>query len=148
HTTWFWETFVLLPHARGYEEHDPRYGFLFNSYYEALGPRHTRPERGLITRPGVAEVREYRRHVDDALAAVAERQPDAAVKLEGLIALGVAHEEQHQELILTDIKHALAANPFPSGVYPPADNAGPREAPELSWISFAGGTVAIGAAED
>src|SRR5215470_9739814 len=77
HTTWFWETFILAPHAAEYKVFDPRFAFLFNSYYEALGPRHARPERGLVSRPSVAEILAYRRHVDEALAAFALREREA-----------------------------------------------------------------------
>jgi ergothioneine biosynthesis protein EgtB len=150
HTTWFWETFILAPHTSGYEVFDPRFAFLFNSYYEALGQRHARAERGLVSRPGVAEILDYRGHVDEALAAFAERQPET-FRLQGdLIALGIAHEEQHQELILTDIKHALAANPFATAAYPPPTRAAeaPVAAPALAWRAFAGGEVEIGAADD
>ena len=103
HTTWFFETFVLSSRP-GYRLHDERFGFLFNSYYEGVGPRHDRSERGLLTRPGVAEVAAYRAHVDAAMADV----DDA----DGMVQLGLQHEQQHQELLLMDIKHVLSVNPF------------------------------------
>src|SRR5262245_55361557 len=109
HTTWFFETFVLSPHVPGYEAVDPTYGFLFNSYYEAVGPRHARPERGLLTRPGIAEIASYRQAVDEAVDDLLASGTAPAV--EGLIELGVNHEQQHQELLLMDIKHVLATNP-------------------------------------
>ena len=112
HTTWFFETFVLGEHVPGYEPFDPDYGFLFNSYYEAVGPRHSRVERGLLTRPGVAEVADYRRHVDAAmgrLLAGGRRLPAAVATL---VELGLHHEQQHQELLLMDIKHVLSLNPL------------------------------------
>jgi ergothioneine biosynthesis protein EgtB len=144
HTTWFWETFVLGPNAPGYEAFDPRFAFLFNSYYEALGERHARSERGLITRPDVAEVRAYRRSVDEALAAFAEARPADVLAFADLVTLGIAHEEQHQELLLTDIKHAFSKNPFPPAAYPAPERAA-GSAPPLRWIGFEGGETRIGA---
>jgi len=113
HTSWFFETFVLTPHAPGHAVFDARFGFLFNSYYEALGARVARAARGQLSRPSLAEVHAYRRHVDDAVARWLEdgdaRGGDDA---RALVELGLHHEQQHQELILTDIKHALASNPL------------------------------------
>jgi DinB superfamily len=123
HTSWFFETFLFGPHAPGYRVFDERFGFLFNSYYEALGARVARAERGQLSRPSLDEVHAYRRHVDDAMARWFARRPggdgDAAL---ALCELGLHHEQQHQELILTDIKHALAANPL-RPVYRAADAA-------------------------
>jgi ergothioneine biosynthesis protein EgtB len=129
HTTWFFETFLLAAVRRGYRSPFPQYDFLFNSYYNAVGERHERSRRGLLSRPTVAEVYEYRRRIDaEVLAAIeAGLPPDAAAVLE----IGLHHEQQHQELILTDLKHMLAANPlrpgyaeriaaFPSAAVPPA----------------------------
>src|ERR687897_1498609 len=114
HTTWFFETFVLAEHVAGYESFDPAYGFLFNSYYEAVGPRHARVERGLLTRPGVAEVADYRRHVDAAMGGLLADGADGTGRLPervvALVELGLNHEQQHQELLLMDIKHVLGAN--------------------------------------
>ena len=108
HTTWFFETFVLRPHHAGYRVFDPAYEYLFNSYYEAVGPRHPRPQRGMITRPGVEEILAYRRHVSGAMAElVASGRGDWAT----LVELGLHHEQQHQELILMDAKHMLSMNP-------------------------------------
>jgi ergothioneine biosynthesis protein EgtB len=106
HTSWFFETVILSKRA-GYKPFDPRFAYLFNSYYEALGPRHPRPRRGLITRPSLDEVYAFRAHVDAAMADACddESQHDA-------IMLGLHHEQQHQELILTDIKHAFFCNPL------------------------------------
>src|SRR5689334_15730069 len=109
HTTWFFETFLLLPNLPGYRVFDPRFGFLFNSYYEAAGPRHARPRRGMLTRPSAAEVADYRAHVDTAMLRLLADLPPA---LAPLVELGLQHEEQHQELLLTDILHALAENPL------------------------------------
>src|SRR4051794_34056410 len=110
HTTWFFETFLLQPHLPGYRAYDPQFGFLFNSYYEAVGPRHARPERGLITRRGAAEIGRYRAHVDDGMAALLERDLEPAVH--DLVELGLHHEQQHQELLLMDAKHVLSVNPL------------------------------------
>ena len=113
HTTWFFEEFVLGPNANGYEPADPSYRYLFNSYYEAVGPRQPRPRRGMITRPSVDEITRYRRHVDAAMLALVDARDgelDAAVT--DMIELGLNHEQQHQELILMDIKHLLFQNPL------------------------------------
>src|SRR5690606_20083829 len=98
HTSWFFETFLLTPRLAGYEVFDPRYGYLFNSYYEALGARQPRPARGLLTRPSAAEVLAFRAHVDRAMTELLAGGADDA--LLDLVDLGLAHEEQHQELIL------------------------------------------------
>jgi ergothioneine biosynthesis protein EgtB len=112
HTTWFFEQFVLVPHVSGYQEFDPAFCFLFNSYYEAVGPRHPRPSRGLLTRPPVSQVTQYRRHVD---AALQQAIPHLPPEVQAVIELGLHHEQQHQELLFTDMLHAFAANPlFPA----------------------------------
>ncbi|MCO6417662.1 ergothioneine biosynthesis protein EgtB [Siccirubricoccus sp. KC 17139] len=126
HTTWFFETFLLLPHLPGYRRLNEDYAFLFNSYYEAAGPRHARPKRGMLTRPSAAEVGEYRAHVDAAMAQLLADPPAEALPL---VELGLQHEEQHQELLLTDILHALSQNPLRPAYDPdwrePASPAGP-----------------------
>jgi ergothioneine biosynthesis protein EgtB len=109
HTTWFFETFLLLPFLPGYRRVREDYAFLFNSYYEAAGPRYARPKRGLLTRPSCTEVGEYRAAVDDAMATLLRDPPP---EVPALLELGLQHEEQHQELLLTDILHALSANPL------------------------------------
>ncbi|HWL31400.1 MAG TPA: ergothioneine biosynthesis protein EgtB [Xanthobacteraceae bacterium] len=112
HTTWFFEQFLLKPNAAGYREFDPRFGFLFNSYYVAAGPRHARPERGLITRPNVAEVAAYRAHVDRAVETLIATADSAAFAgIVSIIEIGLHHEQQHQELMFTDLLHAFAQNP-------------------------------------
>lgn len=125
HTTWFFETFLLLPQSPTYQRYRDEYAFLFNSYYVAAGPRHARPARGLLTRPGAAEITGYRGHVDAAMAALLADAPAALVDL---VELGLQHEEQHQELLLTDILHALAQNPllpaYDQGWRDPAGMAG------------------------
>ncbi|MGE0853482.1 MAG: DinB family protein, partial [Hyphomicrobiaceae bacterium] len=113
HTTWFFETFVLTPHLPGYRTPDARFAYCFNSYYEAAGPRQPRPQRGLMTRPAHDEVLAYRAHVDAGLEAmfargIAGREP----RVSALIELGINHEQQHQELILTDILALFAAQPL------------------------------------
>src|SRR6187431_430182 len=112
HTTWFFETFLLEPHVPGYTVFDPRFAFLFNSYYVAAGPRHARPKRGLITRPDATEVAAYRAHVDAAVERlIAEASASALPEILRILEIGLNHEEQHQELMLTDILHAFAQNP-------------------------------------
>lgn len=115
HTSWFFEQFVLLPHAPGYTAFDAAFTYLFNSYYEAVGARHPRPARGLITRPDAAMVTHYRRHVD---AAMHEFLPGAPPAIAELVTLGLQHEQQHQELLVTDILHAFAQNPLAPAAIP------------------------------
>ena len=115
HVTWFFETFLLKPFHPTYVELDEVYGFLFNSYYEAVGPRHTRAQRGLITRPTVDEVAEYRRHVDAAMLELLIEP--VAQEVAELVVLGFHHEQQHQELLLMDIKHLFSLNPMGPAYY-------------------------------
>jgi len=136
HTSWFFET-VILTQRPGYKPFDPRFAFLFNSYYEALGPRHARPRRGLLTRPGLDEVLAYRAHVDAAMMDVC-----ADEDLQSIIALGLNHEQQHQELILTDIKHAFFQNPLLPAYR--AKPAAPRASQDLAWCEHPGGLSLIG----
>ncbi|MDA1131770.1 MAG: ergothioneine biosynthesis protein EgtB [Proteobacteria bacterium] len=145
HTTWFFETFILERFASGWQPTRPEYRFLFNSYYEAVGPRHARPERGMLSRPSCAEVAAYRRAVDEALVDWAEAiDDDTWAVAEPLIVLGLHHEQQHQELLLTDIKHVLFQNPMAPAYA--EDLPPPRRArsPEVRWIGFDGGLVEIG----
>ncbi|MDB5393012.1 MAG: hypothetical protein JWM91_518 [Rhodospirillales bacterium] len=145
HTTWFFETFVLSQQA-GYVPFDPAFGYLFNSYYEAVGSRHPRPERGLLTRPTTETIDRYRVHVDRAMAKLIDGQttPDA---LTDLIALGLHHEQQHQELLLTDIKHAFGLNPtrpaYQAGPERPAPNSG-----AAGWVELPPGIYEAGAGSD
>ena len=112
HTSWFFEQFLLLAHHPAYRMFDPQFAYLFNSYYVAAGPRHARPARGLITRPTVAEVTAYRRHVDAAVAdLISTAEPEKLADLVPIVEIGLHHEQQHQELMLTDILHAFAQNP-------------------------------------
>ena len=141
HTTWFFETFVLRDFVPGYSLHDARFPFLFNSYYEAEGQRHARSRRGMITRPTLDEVRDYRAAVDAALIAALPDLPAAAADL---VALGCHHEEQHQELLITDILHLFAQNPIEPAIWP-AEPKRPVGVPApIGWIERAGGIVAIG----
>jgi ergothioneine biosynthesis protein EgtB len=112
HTTWFFEQFLLKPHVPGYRAFDEAFAFLFNSYYVAAGPRHARPQRGLITRPDATTVTAYRAHVDGAVLELLDRADAATLAtIAPIIELGLHHEQQHQELILTDVLHAFAQNP-------------------------------------
>ncbi len=143
HTTWFFETFVLS-RSSDYRVFDPAYHFLFNSYYEALGPRQARTRRGLITRPSVGEVLAYRAHVDAAmLERLSASECDETER--GLIVLGLAHEEQHQELILTDVLHLLSQNPLRSAYDPRWPEPSPPERTRGKFLDFSGGVVEIGA---
>lgn len=149
HTSWFFETVLLGAHARGYRVHDDRFGFLFNSYYEALGPRHPRPQRGLLTRPSQPEVLRYRAHVDEAMAALIDAADAPTWRaIEPLLMLGLQHEQQHQELLLTDAKHLLSCNPLqPTYVEPDAGircHPAPLPPGEPTWRARPGGIVAIG----
>ncbi|HEV2531745.1 ergothioneine biosynthesis protein EgtB [Phenylobacterium sp.] len=141
HTTWFWETFLLEPRLAAYRPFDPRFAYLFNSYYEALGPRQPRPERGLITRPSVDDVIAYRAHVDEAMARLLAGDP---ADYADLLDLGLAHEEQHQELILMDILHLFAASPLKPAYAPPRGRQPGSAAPPLGFVGFPGGLVEIG----
>jgi ergothioneine biosynthesis protein EgtB len=144
HTTWFFETFVLAAHDAAHRSPDPRYAFLFNSYYVQAGERHCRAQRGLATRPTLNEVFAYRAHVDEALARLIERiAGDAAHPAVPLIELGLQHEQQHQELLLTDIKHVLWTNPLrPAYGRAPAERA--RGAAPLEWHPVPEGVHWIG----
>src|SRR5437763_6688952 len=142
HTTWFFETFVLLAHVPGYHPYDCDYGYLFNSYYEAVGERHARDRRGLLTRPSAEDIGAYRRHVDRSMCDLlaASNLDDG---LRSMAELGLQHEQQHQELLLTDILHAFAQNPLlPAyGTFQPWETQ-TATAPE--FVSFDGGIVEIG----
>ncbi len=142
HVTWFFETFLLKPFHQEYAELDPSYAFLFNSYYEAAGPRHTRSGRGMITRPGVEAVGEYRRHVDAAMVEMlASPIPPDAVDL---VVLGLHHEQQHQELLLMDMKHLLSLNPMAPAYYSEAPQVPCTQPSPLGWHRFDGGIKSIG----
>ncbi len=146
HTTWFFETFVLLELCDGYERWDASTDLLFNSYYETVGERIPRPQRGLMTRPSLAEVLDYRHHVDRALLQFFERLPDheRASDVAARVELGFHHEQQHQELILTDVKHLLSLNPLRPAYR--EDRAGDVAAPVggIRWLEHPGGNAEIG----
>jgi ergothioneine biosynthesis protein EgtB len=139
HTSWFFECFVLGPAGGGYRVYDEQYAFLFNSYYETVGPFFPRDRRGVITRPGAADVSRYRRYVDQAMEQLLERSlpPEA----EAVVELGCHHEQQHQELLLMDIKHVLWMNPA-RPVYRPVRP--PKSEPRDGWLAHDGGLVEIG----
>ncbi|HEY1638192.1 MAG TPA: DinB family protein, partial [Rhizomicrobium sp.] len=140
HTTWFFETFVLSKLA-GYRPFHPAYSHLFNSYYEAVGARHARPQRGLLSRPSVDEIAGYRRHVDDAMFDLLAGGADADTA--ALVELGLNHEEQHQELILTDLLHAFAQNPL-QPAYAAYRAAPYSDAMAFQFDRFDGGITEIG----
>ncbi len=144
HITWFFETFLLLPHLPGYAAFDARFGFLFNSYYESVGERTPRHQRGLISRPGLADVLAYRAHVDAAMARlIADAPAEQWPVLAPLLELGLNHEQQHQELSLMDIKHVLSCNPL-LPAYAPARETGAAGQTLQGWVPFAGGLLRIG----
>lgn len=141
HTTWFFETFVLRDHVPGYRLYDERYPFLFNSYYEAEGPRHARPNRGLITRPTLAEILDWRRSVN---AALGDALPSLGADGLTLVELGCHHEQQHQELLLTDILHLFAQNPLQPAIWP-GEPKQPVAMPDpIRWMPGHAGLVEIG----
>jgi ergothioneine biosynthesis protein EgtB len=145
HTSWFFETFLLVPLDPAYRAFDPAFAYLFNSYYEAVGPRYPRPERGLLSRPTVDAVGAYRDHVTAAMLRLIETAGDEVwQKAAPLIELGLHHEQQHQELILMDIKHVFSVNPLLPAYQAPRPHPIPREAPAPAWVEFAGGLKEIG----
>jgi ergothioneine biosynthesis protein EgtB len=145
HTTWFFETFILEAMERDFQPFHPAFRVLFNSYYNGVGQKHPRPQRGLLTRPPMAQVRAYRADVDARIAALigSGLDADARSRLAGLLTLGLQHEQQHQELMLTDVKHLLAQN----GLHPEyLAEALPAVAPagEIRWLPFEGGVTEAG----
>lgn len=143
HTTWFFETFLLIPHLPGYSVFHPQYGYLFNSYYEAVGQRHPRPQRGLLSRPTVEEIYAYRAYVDEAMRSLLSQSLPPAV--EALVVLGFHHEQQHQELLLTDIKHILALNPLRPAYRSDLETAAPTAmTTREQWLDYPGGLYSIG----
>lgn len=145
HTTWFFEEFILKPHLPGYKPRDDRFAILFNSYYVQAGPRHTRSKRGLLSRPSVTEVTSYRAHVEDALreGMIYGKFALEQAELDALITLGCHHEMQHQELLVTDLLHALSHNPL-LPAYTPSQPEAVRTLPDRSWTRHEGGLVEIG----
>lgn len=144
HTSWFFETFVLAEYDPDYRTPDPRYAYLFNSYYVQAGERHCRARRGLVTRPTVAQVYAYRAHVDEAMRRLIDRiAGDEDHPAASLIVLGLNHEQQHQELLVTDIKHVLWTNPL-RPAYRAMQDAPEREASASAWVDVAEGVYEIG----
>jgi ergothioneine biosynthesis protein EgtB len=145
HTSWFFETFILGPLHPGYRVFDPAFAYLFNSYYEAVGPRHPRPERGLLSRPTVDAIGAYRDHVTTAVLRLAEEAGDAVWRdALTLIELGLNHEQQHQELMLMDIKHVFSVNPLLPAYQAPRPCPVPPRGVAPVWVEFAGGLHEIG----
>ena len=142
HVTWFFETFLLERFEPGFKPHHPAFRVLYNSYYHAVGEQHPRPQRGLVTRPGLAEVRAYRKAVDERMAAWLAAGPLTDEAL-WLLEIGLNHEQQHQELLLTDIKHLLSCNPL-APVYAPQWPLAPVRPVAQGWVEHAGGPVDIG----
>ncbi len=144
HTSWFFETFILGPFNSGYEVFHPRYNYLFNSYYEAVGLRHERPKRGLLSRPALDDIHTYRRHVDDAMEGLIAGATDSVwAEMAPLLDLGLNHEQQHQELMLTDIKHVFSCNPL-RPAYWPLKPYRMTAAGGLDWNGFPEGLVELG----
>ena len=146
HTSWFFETFVLKPYLNGYVELNPTYAFLFNSYYVQAGERHCRAQRGYISRPTVAEVFAYRRHVDSAVLALLgglDTDEELRARVADVVTIGLHHEQQHQELMLTDIKHVFSVNPL-RPVYRPRLAQARSRAVAQEWVLFPGGLYWIG----
>jgi ergothioneine biosynthesis protein EgtB len=144
HTTWFFEQFLLGEHCTGYAPYHPDYAFLFNSYYVSAGPRHARHQRGHLTRPGAEEITAYRRHVDAAIVRFFREAPDDELAaIAPLVEVGLNHEQQHQELMLTDILHAFAQNPIPPA-YDPSWRFPASTRPSEEWVDLNEGIHSIG----
>ncbi|MFQ5719624.1 MAG: ergothioneine biosynthesis protein EgtB [Acidobacteriota bacterium] len=142
HTTWFFETFVLGPHVAGYRPVDPAFTVLFNSYYNGVGAMHPRPERGMLSRPGLEDVLSYRRHVDESMLTLLGASSPSPGVCER-IRLGLEHEQQHQELILTDVKHLLAQNPLKPAYLENRSFSRDRVG-ERWWVTCEGGLCEVG----
>ncbi|HKE39939.1 MAG TPA: ergothioneine biosynthesis protein EgtB [Casimicrobiaceae bacterium] len=148
HTSWFFETFVLEPHLKGYRPYRPAFRMLFNSYYNAVGEKHPRPERGLLSRPSYAEVLAYRTHVDAAMAEFLAQDHASNADIASIVELGINHEQQHQELILTDVLHMLSRNPLSPAYSHELSSCLQSEAPPLSWVEFDSALVEVGHSGD
>lgn len=145
HTTWFFERFILATYRPGYQPYNPAFDYLFNSYYNTVGPQHCRPMRGMLSRPTIAEVYAYRRHVDDAVRSLLADH-EHSKELAGVLQIGLNHEQQHQELILTDVKHMLSANPLLPAVYAAPTNPPVRQPlGDTQWSDLGGEIVHVGA---
>jgi ergothioneine biosynthesis protein EgtB len=152
HTSWFFETVVLQAFQAEYQVFDPQYLYLFNSYYEALGPRHPRPQRGLLTRPALGDIHRYRQHIDTAVLRFIHSADESSwAAASGLIELGMQHEEQHQELVQTDVLHLLSCNPMLPAYQPQTARLSTAAAPPaatLQWLSISGGIHSVGHANN
>ena len=144
HVSWFFERFVILPHASDYQVFDEQYHYLFNSYYYTAGRMHERPQRGLLTRPTVREILNYREHVDDAMQTLLASKSDDA-EIANLATLGLNHEQQHQELLLTDIKHVFSCSPLKPAVNPELSLPPNGKPPAYTFTKGASGIAEIGA---
>lgn len=142
HTSWFFETFILQEFVPDYTIVDPAFNFLFNSYYDSVGKRHARPQRGLLTRPSLDRVKDYRRHVDDHMTRLLTQQEEA---VHGLVTIGLHHEMQHQELFVTDILHALSHNPLHPALRQDSLPSSQTISTPADMIAFDGGLTEIGA---
>lgn len=142
HVTWFFETFILGEYAPEYQAFNEAYAYIFNSYYEAVGARHPRTERGFLSRPGIADIGRYRAHVDEAMEHMV-LHPDQP-GLADLITLGLHHEQQHQELLLMDIKHVLSRNPLHPSYLHGRQSGSSLAPPKAGWLEHAGGQVEVG----
>jgi ergothioneine biosynthesis protein EgtB len=143
HTTWFFETFLLEPHAKDHRAFHPAFAYLFNSYYNGAGDRHARPQRGVLTRPTLREVLAYRAHVDERVVALLEDGRGDAGEVRRIVEIGLHHEQQHQELILTDVKHLFAQNAMAPAYRAPLAPA-LVEAGSLGWVDVPEGVRSIG----
>lgn len=144
HTSWFFETFLLKPFLKGYREYHPRFHYLFNSYYETAGTFHPRPERGLLSRPSVSEIYHYRNYIDEHMLMLLNvTEHPSCDEITFRTELGCRHEQQHQELLLTDIKHIFAINPL-KPPYRVLESIPDTEHKPLQWLNFSGELVNIG----
>lgn len=145
HTSWFFETFILKPHAKGYTEFDGHFGYLFNSYYNTIGDRHCRQNRGQLSRPTVDQVYAYRAHIDEHMRRLLRDAAGTELMetLQPLVEIGLHHEQQHQELMLTDIKHVFWVNPL-RPAYRPHQEQASKSLPAANWIAFNAGIREIG----
>lgn len=145
HTSWFFETFILLPFVPGYRVFDEAYAHLFNSYYETAGTFFPRAQRGLLSRPTVAQIYRYRSHVDEAIQALLKKMPQqSAHDILARVELGIEHETQHQELLLMDVKYNFFINPLKPAYRDAANLPSPASLPAIGWQTFDGGIVEIG----
>jgi ergothioneine biosynthesis protein EgtB len=148
HVTWFFENFVLKPHLDGYRIFDDAFNYCFNSYYEALGPRHPRPKRGLLTRPSSERVFAYRAHIDEALRSLLATEQGQSDEVARLLEIGINHEQQHQELLLTDILALFATSPLKPAYQSLPAEVDLSQPDPIRWIDYEGGITRVGHAGD